>query len=134
MSGVLEQRFGVYRVQPVGAINFAAANPRPVAPATINATLKVASFNVLNYFNGDGLGGGFPTSRGANTAAEFTRQRDKTISAIMTMDADIIGLMEMENDALGNSAIEDLVNGLNAATASGTYAFINTGVVGTDEI
>jgi predicted extracellular nuclease len=42
--------------------------------------------------------------------------------------------MELENDAAGNSAIEDLVDGLNAATAPGTYAFIDTGVVGTDEI
>ena len=42
--------------------------------------------------------------------------------------------MEIENDATPNSAIEDLVAGLNAATAPGTYAFIDTGVVGTDPI
>ena len=42
--------------------------------------------------------------------------------------------MEIENDAAPNSAIEELVAGLNAATAPGTYAFIDTGKVGTDEI
>ena len=50
------------------------------------------------------------------------------------MNADIVGLMEIENDAPPNSAIEELVAGLNAAMGAGTYAFINTGVIGTDEI
>ncbi len=134
LTGVLDQRFGLYRVQPVGAISFVAENPRPTMPDSVGGTLKVASLNVLNYFNGNGMGGGFPTSRGATTAAEFTRQRDKIISAITTINADVAGLIEIENDAPPNSAVEDLVNGLNAATAPGTYAFINTGVVGTDEI
>jgi len=41
------------------------------------------------------------------------------------MNADVIGLMEMENDGTGaNSAIQDLVNGLNEATIPGTYAFV----------
>ncbi|MBK8316553.1 MAG: ExeM/NucH family extracellular endonuclease [Acidobacteria bacterium] len=134
LTGVLEQRFGVYRIQPVGSISFTAGNPRQAAPDAVGGAPKVASFNVLNYFNGNGLGGGFPTSRGANSVTEFNRQRSKIISAIVALNADIVGLMEIENDAAGNSAIEDLVSGLNAATAPGTYTFINTGVVGTDEI
>jgi predicted extracellular nuclease len=134
LSGVLDQRFGVYRVQPVGPISFTADNPRPAAPDSVGGTLKVAGLNVLNYFNGDGLGGGFPTARGAESPAEFTRQRDKIISVITTINPDIAGMSEIENDATPNSAIEDLVAGLNAATAPGTYSFINTGVVGTDAI
>ena len=91
--------------------------------------------NTLNYFNGDGLGGGFPTSRGANTLAEFNRQRDKTISAMTALGADVYGLMEIENDAtLEQRDAQDLVAGLNAATSAGTYAFIDTGVQGTDAI
>ena len=121
-------------MQPVGPISFNATNPRTSPPDAVGGTFKVASFNVLNYFNGDGLGGGFPTSRGANTVIEFNRQRAKIISAIVTMNSDIIGLMELENDPTGNSALEDLVSGLNAATGAGTYSFIDTGVVGTDEI
>jgi predicted extracellular nuclease len=134
LSGVLDHRFGVYRIQPVSPIAVDRTNPRPAAPEEVGGTIKVASFNLLNFFNGDGLGGGFPTPRGATTLTEFNRQRAKTIAAIVTMDADIIGVMELENDALGHSAIEDLVDGLNAATSFGTYAFIDTGVIGTDEI
>ena len=134
LTGVLEQRFSNYRIQPVGAIVFTDANPRPAAPASVGGRLKVASFNVLNYFNGNGLGGGFPTSRGADSVQEFTRQRDKIIRAITTLDAAIVGLIEIENDTGTNSAIRDLVSGLNAAAGAGTYSFINTGVVGTDEI
>ena len=134
LTAVLEQRFSGYRLQPVGPIAFTAANPRPAAPASVGGTLKVASFNVLNYFNGNGTGGGFPTPRGANSPQEFTRQRDKIINAITTLNADIVGLIEIENDSGANSAITDLVNGLNAASGAGTYTSINTGVVGTDEI
>jgi len=134
LDGVFDDRFSTYRVQPVGPVPFAATNPRTPAPEAVGGNLKVASFNVLNFFNGDGLGGGFPTSRGANTQFEFDRQKAKEVSALQAMNADIVGLMEMENDAPPNSAIEELVAGLNAAMGAGTYAFIDTGVIGTDEI
>jgi hypothetical protein len=101
----------------------------------------VGSFNVLNYFNGDGQGGGFPTSRGANTLTEFNRQRVKIIAAITALDPDVLGLTEIENDGDDSlSAIADLVNGLNAATAPGTYAIVPSptgganGTTGTDAI
>ena len=42
--------------------------------------------------------------------------------------------MEIENDAAPNSAIAELTAALNAAVGAGTYAYIDTGVVGTDEI
>jgi hypothetical protein len=44
--------------------------------------------------------------------------------------------MELENDdpSAENAAIEDLVDALNAATGAGSYAFVDTGVVGTDQI
>ena len=123
-----------YRVHPTETVSFVRVNDRTDEPEALGGVVKVASFNVLNYFNGDGLGGGFPTSRGATTSVEFDRQRAKIISAIQAIDADVIGLMEMENDAKPNSAIEDLVSGLNAVAGAGTYAFIDTGVVGSDEI
>ena len=134
LTGVMDYRFSNYRIQPVGPLSFDHANPRTAAPDGVGGNLKVATFNVLNFFNGDGLGGGFPTPRGANTSAELARQRAKEVSAISAMNADIVGLSEIENDAPPNSAIEDLVAGLNAAMGAGTYAFINTGVIGTDAI
>src|SRR5690606_34679005 len=59
------------------------------------------------------------------------RQRDKIIAAITEIDADVVGLIEIENNT---AAIADLVDGLNAATGPGTYAYVDTGVIGTDEI
>ncbi len=136
--GVVNFGFGEYRIFPTQTVNFiTSANPRTTAPDGVGAsTLRVASFNVLNYFNGDGVGGGFPTPRGADTSVEFIRQRDKIIEAIINLDADIIGLVELENDGFAaNSAIQDLVNGLNAA-GTRTYGFADPGTaqVGDDAI
>jgi predicted extracellular nuclease len=137
LTGVLSYGNDYYRLQPTLEPAFTRQNQRSTAPDDIGGTFKVASFNVLNYFNGDGQGGGFPTSRGADTLEEFNRQRAKIVTATLTIDADVIGLMEIENDGYGPySAIQDLVNGLNDATSPGTYAFIDPGVsqIGTDEI
>jgi uncharacterized protein len=137
LTGVLGFGFSNYRIQPTIAPVFN-YEPRPALP-DVGGGLKVATFNVLNYFNGDGAGGGFPTSRGADSASEFARQRVKIISAIRELNADVVGLIEIENDGDGaNSAIVDLVNGLNTAIGSNTYDYIKlantTGSPGTDEI
>lgn len=139
LTGILDFAFSKYRVQPTVPPVFTYA-PRPGVPSVGHANLKIASFNVLNYFNGDGLGGGFPTPRGANTAVEFARQRKKIIQAIKQLNADVIGLMEMENDGDNNlSAIADLVKGLDSVTAAGTYDYVRdpsgvNGNPGTDAI
>jgi predicted extracellular nuclease len=138
LAGVLSYDFGEYRILPTSTPAFVHSNPRGAAPATPAGTnLKVASFNVLNFFNGDGLGGGFPTSRGADNATEFARQKAKTTSAITGLGADVIGLTEIENDGYGPySAIAELVQALNAAAGSNVYAYVNPGIskIGTDEI
>ncbi|MBH9385778.1 SpnA family nuclease [Pseudomonas aeruginosa] len=137
IDGVLDYSAGSYRIQPLQTPTFEAANPRPAQPA-VEGRLRVASFNVLNYFNGDGKGGGFPTSRGANTVEEFQRQKAKIVAAILASKADIVGLMEIENDGYGEfSAIADLVNGLNASLPQGPrYAFVHPhrAKLGSDEI
>ncbi|WP_018624152.1 ExeM/NucH family extracellular endonuclease [Kangiella aquimarina] len=139
LVGVLDEAFAAYRVQPTQAPSFTHINQRTSQPQISSlGNLRLASFNVLNYFNGDGQGGGFPTSRGADTLNEFNRQRAKIINAILAMDADIIGIMEMENDGFGaDSAIQDLVSGLNASSGAGvSYSFVDPGLsqIGTDEI
>jgi predicted extracellular nuclease len=140
LTGIMGYAFNVYRIQPVPSapptFTYAA---RPALPAVGAGNIRVASFNVLNYFNGNGTGGGFPTERGANSLAEFNRQRAKIISAITQINADVVGLLEMENDGTGtNSAIQDLVNGLNTVLGTGTYSFVNDGAsiqtYGTDAI
>ncbi|KVL27612.1 endonuclease [Burkholderia territorii] len=116
VEGVLEVRYGAWRVQPLpgaAAPTFdTRSNPRTNAPARDpKSNLRVASFNVLNYFNGDGLGGGFddPNNRGAKTYQEFQRQEAKIVSALKALDADVIGLMEIQNNGYGElSAVRQL--------------------------
>lgn len=138
LRGVITYDFGIYRILPTTTPEFINSNPRPLAPvADSAANLKIASFNVLNFFNGNGTGGGFPTARGANTAVEFSRQKAKIVSALTGLNADVIGLIEIENDGYSNtSAIAELTTALNTATSTSAWKYINPGVskIGTDEI
>jgi len=134
-----------YRVRPLGALggtaNFVGSNPRPTAAPTQSGRLRVAGMNLLNFFNTfdglpdnvdncrGGVSGGAMDCRGADTQAEFDRQWPKTVAAIVGSGADVIGVVEIENDGYGpESALQFLVNQLNAATASGTYTFIDVDV------
>lgn len=131
LTGVVDFSFGDYRILPTSTPVFTSANPRTAAPENVaGGNLKVASFNVLNYFNGDGNGAGFPTPRGADSQVEFDRQSTKIVNAIAAIDADVVGLMEIENDGFGaSSAIADLVNRLNTQMGDNTYAFVNSDTV-----
>jgi predicted extracellular nuclease len=104
----------------------------------VGGTHTVAAFNLLNWFNGDGAGGGFPTPRGAQDAAGAKRQRDKLVAAIVAMRPDVAALMEVENDGHGpSSAIAQLVAALNDQLgAEGDYRLVDPGVeqLGGDQI
>lgn len=137
--GVLDQRFGIYRVQPTQAVVFGPSeNPRALAPAPVGGTVRVASFNVLNYFttidSGSPVCGpaGGMDCRGADSTAEFVRQRAKIIAALAAIDAHVVGLIELENNP--TASLDDLVAGLNAATSPGRYAYVNAGTIGSDAI
>ncbi|MDP2715341.1 ExeM/NucH family extracellular endonuclease [Rheinheimera sp.] len=137
LTGTVHYGFNEYRIMPTQSVNFIHSNPRTAAPQlAADGNIKVASFNVLNYFNGDGLGGGFPTARGADSALEFDRQRAKILSAMLALDAAVVGLMEIENDGYSDtSAIADLIAGLRSASGNDSWQYINAGgPVGTDEI
>ena len=129
LRGILGYGNSKWRVQPLAGADAPVLKVvRPPVPTFGTIDVKLASFNVLNFFNGDGAGGGFPTSRGALTLADFNRQRSKILTALAQMNADAVGLIEIENDGTGaNSALQDLVNGLNQTLGAGTYAFINDG-------
>jgi predicted extracellular nuclease len=125
ITGVLGFGFNVFRLQPTDPITFARTNPRPAAPADVGGEITVASFNTLNYFTT--LGDANPDARGADNAEEFDRQQAKLVAALTEMDADIVGLMEIENN--GSTAVASLVDALNTATAPGTYAYITEPVL-----
>ena len=135
--GALAFAFGDYRLHPTEPVNFQPANPRPTAAPPLSGSLKVVSFNVLNFFNGNGDGTGFPTDRGAVSFGDFQRQTTKIVAALAELDADIVGLQELENDGFGtNSAIQDLVDALNAKLAAEVYRFVDPGTanIGSDRI
>ena len=125
-TGVLDYRFDTWAVQPTQGADYTAVNTREANPVPeVGGTTKVASFNVLNYFT-------TLNSRGANDQAEFDRQEAKIVTAIAEIDADIVGLIEIENN--GDTAVGTLVDALNDVMGDGTYDFISTGVLGTDVI
>ena len=139
VTGVMSYSFGEYRIQPTQGANYEINNPRPAQPDPVGGELTVASFNVLNYFTTLDDSGAIcgPSQslgcRGADNATEFTRQRDKIIAALTVIDADVVGLIEIENN-IDDNAVLDLVDGLNAANGAGTYDFVSTGTIGTDAI
>ncbi len=124
-----------YRIQPTIEPLFT-GSARPTAadlPSAITgAEIKVASVNVLNYFttlgssNFTNPNGTSHQGRGASNATEFTRQQDKIVANLLGLDADVLGLMEMQNNGFadGSSAIDSLVDALNAKAGAGTYAYI----------
>ncbi len=95
VTGVMDYSFGLYRIQPTQGAVYTNENPRSAEPDDVGGRLKVASFNVLNYFT-------TLNSRGANTEEEFARQRAKIFSALAAMDADVVGLIEIENNDRGD--------------------------------
>jgi predicted extracellular nuclease len=128
LQGVMNYAYGTYKLIPTTAPIFDDANSREDAPEFIEGSdLRLASFNVLNFFNGDGLGGGFPTDRGADTAFELERQTAKLVAAITAIDADVVGLMELENDGFDDlSAIAELTSALNSQlTLEQQYAYVS---------
>jgi len=79
--------------------------------------IKVATQNLLNFFNSPygGDANSFGDNRGADDESEYEKQLTKLVAAVSGLDADIIGLMEIENNGFGNnSAIQTLVDEINS--------------------
>ena len=138
--GVLGYDFSLYRIFPTGPADYTPVNPRPAAPEPVGGTVRVAAMNTLNFFvtldttasdTGPGPCGGNANldCRGADAdqALEFTRQRDKLLTALAGLDADIIGLNELENTP-GVEPLDSITSGLSG------YDYIHTGTIGTDAI
>ncbi|MFS1424419.1 ExeM/NucH family extracellular endonuclease [Shewanella sp. 10N.286.48.B5] len=146
IEGVIGYSYEQYRFMPtndISASDFIRHHDRTVAPAiAAQGDLRVASFNVLNFFNSEFGGDKNPLghNRGAKLESEMLLQRTKIVNAMAAMNADIIGLMEVENNGFGKlSAIQNLVDALNAKLApEQAYQFVkvtdNDGFIGTDAI
>lgn len=154
LTGVLD--FGAiggggaaFKLQPTATPTFSRTNERLPAPTLAAGNVKVASANVLNFFTtftnggdawgrtGQGctLGGSTRASncRGADNMAEFVRQRDKIVESLSAVNADVVGLMEIQNN--GDIAASYLAEQLNAKMGAGTYAVVpKPAATGTDAI
>ncbi|WP_329087196.1 ExeM/NucH family extracellular endonuclease [Actinomadura citrea] len=125
LTGVLTYQFGDYALQPTRAARFDDENPRRKRPQKVGGDVRVAGFNTLNWFT-------TLDERGADTPEEQERQLAKLTAALRGLDADVVGLMEVENN--GDTAVGAIVDRLNQAAGAGTYAWVRHPYPGTDEI
>ena len=143
-------------------------NPREAAPEDVGSDFTVTAFNVLNFFTtldtfgvNEGIGPDAQDARGADTepfrargepgeTEEYDRQLSKLVEAITALGADIVGLVEIENDFLPGGAspdvadaqaprgiaIQALVDALNAELGAEIYDWVDPGseAVGGDAI
>ncbi|MBD3421383.1 MAG: ExeM/NucH family extracellular endonuclease [Chitinivibrionales bacterium] len=119
VSGVIDFAFGKYRLHPVSLPHLVPHNS-PGAPVFVDYRMSVACFNVHNYFIT--IDNGTNGARGADSEAERNRQRSKLASALFQLQADIFGLVEVENN--GDTALIDLINALNDSVGRAKYAAI----------
>lgn len=150
LEAMVGYSFGEYRlIVPreqtitIGDLLRTSDNDRQNAPDRVTGSdLRIGSFNVLNYFTSHSSVGGALNvlcqdqadadsakgcNRGAKSLEDFQKQSTKIVNAITQMDADLLGLMEMENNGFDDtSALHDLVTRLNQAQkdASKHYAYV----------
>ena len=147
LEGVLSYSYGQYRLIASAGLklqkdDFSHLNDRTENGLELGhiGNLRVASFNVLNLFNSPygGTENPYGSNRGAETQAEFELQLSKITHAISLLDADIVGLMEIENNGFSaDSAIATLVDSINANQPASAlpYRYIKADEsVGTDAI
>jgi len=118
LTGVLahDERSLRVSVQSISASQPSALTPPGKAGAD---ELRVIGMNLLNFFNGDGKGGGFPTPRGAKTSAEYDSQRQRLGAAIRELNPHVLAVMELENDSFGPlSAAADFITLADEATGA----------------
>ncbi|MBP1239938.1 5'-nucleotidase [Frigoribacterium sp. PvP120] len=151
---VLDFRNSAWKYQPTSRVTGDVAyadlpvtfeNVRTDAPREVGGDVRLASFNVLNYFptTGDSLTGctyyrdraGDPVTvnsgcdaRGAANQDDLQRQQAKIVTAINALGADVVSLEEIENSARfgkdRDSALSILVDALNADAGSDVWEFV----------
>nr|WP_307858304.1 ExeM/NucH family extracellular endonuclease [Cellulomonas fulva] len=140
-----------WKLDPTGPVSGTAGSPvsfentRTAAPEAVGGDVTVASFNVLNYFTTlgtdsascvaykDRTGDGVTVDEGCNQrgawdAQDLARQQDKIVAAINALDADVVGLLEIENslkvDGVPDEALATLVGALNTAAGETRWAYV----------
>lgn len=138
---IVDFDFGVWRFQPVTQLTaenaetvqpVTFAGERPATPVDVGGDIKIASFNVLNYFSTTGaeLEGctyfndragnpitvrGGCDARGAANIESLERQEAKIVDALTNLDADMVSLEEIENSAAFGKDRDEALATLTAA-------------------
>ncbi|GHJ42045.1 ExeM/NucH family extracellular endonuclease [Streptomyces sp. TS71-3] len=156
---VLDYRNSLWSLQPTGrvsgagtdTVSFSDMRTRNAKPAAVGGKVRLATFNVENYFpmtgaryTESGLGTcsyyddrqgnhiavddcGASGPRGAADDASFQRQQQKIVTGINDLGAGIVSLEEVENSVRfgedRDAALAGLVDALNAEAGAGTWAF-----------
>ena len=158
---VLDYRNSAWKLQPTHQVTdrgtdvatFEDTRAENAAPGDVGGDIRLATFNVLNYFNTTGAAYdaahpgacsfyddrdgnhvtvndcGATGPRGAAEDDDLQRQRTKIVAAINRLGAGIVSLEEIENSvALGETdrddALASLVEALNADAGAGTWAYV----------
>ncbi|MDR1543097.1 MAG: ExeM/NucH family extracellular endonuclease [Prevotellaceae bacterium] len=119
LTAVLNRVNGQWTLYPQTAPVFY-GNDRPTSPQMPeNYNVKVCSFN-LEYYLASNYGEGY----GADDEQQAAMQHNKILRAVMAIDADIYGLVEIQD---GQTAIQKLCNAMNVESGANIYSFINDG-------
>jgi len=139
LEGIMHYAFDDYRLQPVRPFMIdATTNTRVSEPDRVGGTLRASVFNVLSYFSTPGSAGPVcgpsrdQVCRGAKTLPEQKRQLQKLTAALLAVDADILALIELENNS--EQSMRDVLGALNSSTGQNTWAYVPSGLIGRDAI
>ncbi|PAT14461.1 nuclease [Corynebacterium sp. NML 120412] len=166
---VVDYSFDQWRFQPLQPITGKnAADELPITwedsraksidvPGTVKGDFSLGFFNVLNYFNslgqdetkckayedmnGTPVGSNRCKVRGAYTEDAFKDQQAKIVTAINTLDVDVLGLSEIENTATvtgdvtkRDETLQNLVDALNDAAGEEKWDLVKSPTqLGNDE-
>ncbi|MEM7586476.1 MAG: ExeM/NucH family extracellular endonuclease [Acidobacteriota bacterium] len=101
--GIVAQTEEGHVIHPTQPPTLENTNPRPLTPPEVGGSLRVVAFNLLNFFVTFG-------ERGALDHDEWERQLAKHIAALLALDADILALVELENNPAALSALAAELN------------------------
>jgi len=132
-------RYGMenWRLEPVVEPRFVLRGGTREQMPDVGGSLRITTANVRNFFTTPADKGkvcgplGRQTCRGASDSKELDRQRQKTYAAVAALQADLLGVVELENN---NRSLPLLARGVNAVLGGEPYSFIETGPIGDDAI
>ena len=120
LTGTLITSSGNYHKLQITATPDWYANERPTTHADLgDYNVKVCATNLEYYLRSD-----YGTGYGPDDEAAANRQHAKIVKGLRAIDADIYGLLEIQQ---GQNAIAYLCDALNQAAGSDIYAYIDDG-------